>query len=411
VLLENKNSKDFLSSSSFKISLELEGQKRLSVNNLFSLLEHINIYGSISRAAAKLGFSYRYAWGLIQEAEKALGLSLVYKQAGGLAGGGAQLTREGSELLLQFKSFKDEVDSQLESFLGSGVTGAEPSAPQEAAARGPKKEKLGTHLLLASTMEPVETGLLDLLEQAFYQASGILVRHIAVGSGRALKIARDGRVDMVLSHAPELEEEFMQEGWGTLKVKIMANDFVLVGPENDPAGIAALAEKAGIVDVFRHLARTSSLFVSRGDYSGTHLQEQKIWQRAGIIPEGKWYIISPGVAGNLGIIRLAAEKKAYALVDRASAIVSSSSGLRLFTCEEPAGGDRPEDKSTQPDIGLKNIFSLIIVNPGRFPSVNYPAAVKFARWLCREGQGIIADFGREKFGQPLFSPFNTDDGN
>ncbi|RJX27921.1 MAG: LysR family transcriptional regulator [Dethiobacter sp.] len=383
--------------SDFKVFVELAGEKRISGNNLFDLLENISRYGSISRAASEMGVSYRYSWGIIQAAEKALGLALVKKQIGGYEGGGTSLTKEGRELLGQYKEFKGEVDTQLNRFVKKATGLKHPPVPQD----GSTGQAFQRHLLLASTMEPVETGLLDVLEGAFYQSSGVLVRHIALGSGRALQIARSGRVDMALTHAPELEEEFMQEGWGKSRFPVMANDFVLVGPVSDPAEIAGLDATSGTKEAFRKIALSRSPFISRSDHSGTHLRESEIWESAGIFPEGEWYFQSSGVVGNLGILRLALEKKAYTLVDRATFLLSRSQDkmIRVFIGTEEGNALIGE---------LENVFSLILVNPERIPAVNHEDALLFARWIQgTEARQVIAGFGQENFGKPLFSTVNS----
>lgn len=374
---------------SFKISLELEGEKRISGNNLFKLLDKIMVHGSISSAASRLGFSYRYAWGLIKEAENAMGLQLVEKYVGGYAGGGTILTREGKKLLFQYKSFKEEVDKQLNDFTYKADT----SLKKQSLNQSIELENGERHLLLASTKEPVETGLLDIIENAFYQSSNILVRHIAVGSGRALDIAREGRVDLVLTHAPELEEQFMEEGWGFVKTPLMANDFVVVGPSTDPAKVSSIVED-GVIEVFKGIAISRSNFISRGDQSGTHLREQEIWKAAGISPGGSWYHIFPGVAGNLGTLSLAAEKEAYTFVDKASYLLAhNNSNTTIYTGRDNNIKDREL---------LKNIFVLILINQNRVPAVNHQDSLLFSRWLQQEGEKIIAGFGKEKFGEPLF---------
>lgn len=390
----------------FKFSLDLEGAKRISASDLFNLLEKIMLTGSISRAAAQLGVSYRYAWGLLREAEKALDLALVDKQIGGYAGGGTTLTREGKALLMQYKAFQQEVESQLNRFfreaspLRCAVGLNEQSKSGEGEEVLPENwvETAGRHLLMATTMEPVETGLLDFLEQAFYQASGVLVRHIAAGSGRALEIARKGRVDLVLSHAPELEESFMQEGWGLQKVPVMANDFVLIGPAADPAEVGKLRKGGGTAGAFRQIAARRKPFISRGDYSGTHIRELNLWQAAGVTPSGDWYLTSPGVAGNLGLVRLVAEKGAYALVDRATYLISygeDKEKLNIFVSTE--------EKNALPGE-LENIFVLILVSPERVPAGNFADASLFLHWLTgSEGRELISRFGGSNFGRPLFS--------
>ncbi|MGI6307350.1 MAG: substrate-binding domain-containing protein [Dethiobacteria bacterium] len=391
----------------FKVSLDLEGEKRISASDLFNLLENIMLAGSISRAATQLGISYRYSWGLLREAEKALGLALVDKQIGGYAGGGTTLTREGKALLQQYKAFQQEVESQLERYfseappLKHGVSGGvlngkiKPGEGEETVAES-LEEVAGRHLLMATTMEPVETGLMDVLEQAFYQTSRVLVRHIAVGSGRALEIARKGRVDLVLSHAPELEESFMQEGWGLQKIPVMANDFILIGPAADPAEIGQLNESAGTAGAFRQIAARKVPFISRGDYSGTHIRELSLWQAAGVTPSGDWYLTSPGVAGNLGLVRLAVQKQAYALVDRATYLISrGEKKLKIFVGTEEKSALSGE---------LENVSVLIVVNPKYVSAGNFEDASLFTRWLAGgKGREIISHFGRSNFGRPLFS--------
>ncbi len=380
-------------SAAFKISLELEGEKRISASDLFELLENIMRYGSISRASSNLGFSYRYSWGLLKEAEKALGVGLVEKQAGGYAGGGTSLAPGGRELLMQYRAFKQEVDSGLERFLSAPSPGKDISA-------GHAMEHTGKQLLLASTMEPVETGLLDLLEQAFFRVSGILVRHVSLGSGRALQMAREGRVDMVLTHAPRLEEEFMRQGWGKERFPLMANDFVLAGPLADPAGLQELEEEKKITAALQRIAERRAPFISRGDSSGTHLKEQELWKEAGIIPAGEWYIQSPGVAGNLGTLRLAAEKLAYALVDRATLLVSRSHEEMTVYLDK---GEREAEER------LQNIFVLITLSPERIPSVQEREAALFAHWATgEEGQGIISTFGQDNYSRPFFKALSRE---
>ncbi|MEW5919571.1 MAG: substrate-binding domain-containing protein [Bacillota bacterium] len=382
--------KDF--TRDFKVSLELEGEKRISCDDLFSLLENILKYGSISRAASEMGISYRYSWGIVGAAEKALGLELVHRQVGGYEGGGTSLSREGRELLEQYRSFKQEVDSQLQHFIKRTSPSRRPPASEVLVDNNiPEK-----HLLLASTMEPVETGLLDVLEEAFFQSTGILVRHIALGSGRALEMARKGRVDMALTHAPDLEEEFMRDGWGISAFPVMANDFVLAGPAADPAGIKMIDKAGGVKEAFRRIASSRAPFISRDDRSGTHLRELHIWEGAGVIPGEDWYIVSSGIAGNMGVLRLAREKQAYSLVDRATFLLSRSQDSMKIYIGNEEGTALPGE--------LDNVFSLLLVNPQRVSSVNFEGAVRFAQWIQEaEARQIIDGFGRESFGTPLFS--------
>jgi tungstate transport system substrate-binding protein len=373
----------------YRLILEMEGQKRFSGNDLFLILENIVQYGSISKAASMAEVSYRYAWGLLQEAEKALDIVLLDKQVGGYAGGGTLLTPGGKKLLQEYKDFKAKAQKQLDEFMQK--TGQ----VQERAARELVVEEEKNFLLLATTMEPVETGLLDELESAFYRYKGIYVRHLAAGSGRALEIARGGRVDMALTHAPELEAEFLREGWGAHQVPVMSNDFVVVGPREDPAGIGQAGRRKA-ADLFQMIYRSGALFVSRGDHSGTHLREVAIWEKAGITPKGDGYLFYPGVSGNLGALRFAREKKAYMLTDLASYYLAHSEDVMKIYLD--TGNAACEEE-------LRNHFVLTLVNPEKVPSARYQDASRFARWLTKgEGKKIIENFGKDVYAKPLFIP-------
>lgn len=374
----------------YRLILEMEGQKRFSGNDLFLILENIMQYGSISKAASQAEVSYRYAWGLLQVAESTLGIVLLDKQVGGYAGGGTILTPGGKKLLQEYKDFKEKAQKELDEFLQK--TGQ----VQERTALELVVEEEKNFLLLATTMEPVETGLLDELESAFYRYKGIYVRHLAAGSGRALEIARGGRVDMALTHAPELEAEFMREGWGAHQVPIMSNGFVLVGPIDDPAGIGQAAGRRQAADLFQKIARAKAPFVSRGDHSGTHLREVEIWEKAGITPKGDGYLFYPGVSGNLGALRFAREKKAYMLTDLASYYLAHSEDeMKIYL----------DTGHAVCEAELENTFVLTLVNPEKVPAARYQDASHFARWLTKgEGKKIIENFGKDVYAKPLFIP-------
>lgn len=366
--------------TSFKVTLELKGEKRISGSNLLTLLDGILVYGSISSAASNLGFSYRYAWGLIKEAENTFDIQLVEKQAGGREGGGTSLAEEGRKLLIQYRSFIEETESRIKNLSGKD------NSLEKFAFFEP-------HLLLASTMEPVETGLLDLLEHSFYESSSILVRHIAVGSGRALELAREGRVDMALTHAPELEERFLKKGLGLMKIPFMTNDFILAGPLSDPAGVDSV--NYDVLEAFKKIASSKSFFISRGDQSGTHMREQKIWETCNIETDKSWHFVFQGIAGNLDVLHMAANKEAYTLVDRASYLINQNNNLTVCVTKENS------DKNCEL---LDNNFVLIPVNPDRVPGINNKEADQFVSWLQKEGKDIVKNFGKEKYGRPLFTP-------
>ena len=365
-----------------RVSVELGEEKSLSGTHLFSILDNIMLYGSISRAAAITGLSYRYSWGLIRDAEETMGIKLVEKKVGGSTGGGTFLTSEGKNLLANYKGFKNEVDSQLQSFLNKQSQESDTDKKDSASA------SLNKQLIIASTIEPVETGLLDVLEQAFFQDTGIVLRHIALGSGRALELAKEGRADMVLTHAPELEEEFIAQGYGLKKIPVMANNYVIVGPK--------AIQNISPVEVFKQIAKSAVPFVSRNDLSGTHLKELEIWKAAGIEPKGDWYIETSGLMGNLGVLKMAVGKNACSIVDYATFLVSDAKDKMIIISDKDNNGVVHEE--------LINVFSLILVNPEVISRVHFKEASIFADWIRKENaKSIISSFGVINFGEPLFS--------
>jgi tungstate transport system substrate-binding protein len=242
-------------------------------------------------------------------------------------------------------------------------------------------------LILATTTSTQDSGLLDVLVPLFERQSGYFVKTIAVGSGQAMAMGRRGEADVLLVHSPEAERKFIAEAYGLRRRLVMHNDFIVVGPPQDPA---ALKVARSAPEAFRRLARGTHLFVSRGDNSGTHAQEMKVWQAAGVNPEGqKWYQQTGlGMGQTLSV---AAEKKGYALSDRGTFLaLRKNLGLAIL-CEG--------------DAVLLNVYHVIEVNPAKFPKVNAPGAKAFADFLVsKEAQALLATFGIAKFGSPLFCP-------
>jgi tungstate transport system substrate-binding protein len=248
----------------------------------------------------------------------------------------------------------------------------------------------GDVVLLASTIGPVEAGLVPLLEDRFEKETGILVRHVGAGTGEALKLAEKGAFDLVLVHARALEEKFVADGFGTERIALMYNDFVIVGPAADPAGVRAAQSATGALQA---IARSSSRFVSRGDRSGTHVAEIGLWERAGLKPEGPWYVVyERGADGNAATLQFADREGAYTVIDRATWL-SLRKGLKLALLLEKDGA-------------LLNRITLIPVNAARFPGVNHAGALAFVEWATSpaKGQKVVEEFGKEKFGEPLFYP-------
>jgi tungstate transport system substrate-binding protein len=245
-------------------------------------------------------------------------------------------------------------------------------------------------LLMASTIGPIDAGIVPALEDAFEKETGVRVRHVGAGTGEALKIAQQGTVDLALVHAKSLEEAFVAAGFGTERIPLMYNDFVIVGPPADPAGIKGMRSAN---QALRQLADRSAPFVSRGDKSGTHIAEQDLWKSAGVVPSGSWYgIYEKGNEGNVPTLKYTDQRQAYTVIDRAT-YLSLQGAIRLVILVE---GD---------DV-LLNRISLIPVNPQKFSRVNHAGAMRFIAWLSApdKGQKIIAEFGKEKYGSPLFFP-------
>ncbi len=245
-------------------------------------------------------------------------------------------------------------------------------------------------ILLASTIGPIDSGIVDLLENEFEKETGIRVRHVGAGTGAALEIARKGNVDLVMVHAKSLEEKFVQEGFGTEKIDFMYNDFVIVGPSTDPAGIQGMKSAA---EALKRISEKGVVFITRGDKSGTHVAEMELWQKAGIKPQGSWYVTyEKGTEGNVPTLRYTDQRQAYTFIDRAT-VLSLRNQIKLVVLVEK-------------DEVLLNFISLIPVNPKKFPRVNHGDALQLVKWLTspEKGQRIVRDFGRDKYGSPLFFP-------
>lgn len=342
---------------------------KISGKLLLVLLEQIHETGSINKAVEAAGVSYRSGWNLLNKTEDTLGKKLIQRQSGGQSGGGSALTADGLQLLGHMKSLQRDVEGQFKSILS-------------------EEEKTDRKLMIASTTEPITTGLLDVLEQAFLQSTGIAVFHMAAGSGRALEMAKAGRVDGVLTHAPELEDTFVKEGWGVAKRQFMEDAFVLIGPIEDPAKVS-VASSMG--EALLNIQRAEAPFISRADRSGTHLKEEALWDAAGIDPKNqRWYVKANTLSGNDGVLILAEQQKAYALVDMATFTVAyKGDGLRILRKGDP---------------GLENVFSFIPVSRSKAP-VNQRDGEIFAQWLIsEEAKTIMEGFGKSETGEPLFKP-------
>ena len=241
-------------------------------------------------------------------------------------------------------------------------------------------------VILSTTTSTQDSGLLDVLVPLFEQKTGYTVKTIAVGTGQALALAARGEADVVLAHAPSLEKKYVADGKMLDRRLVMYNDFVIIGPADDPARIKGMKKAA---DAMKAIASTGSRFVSRGDNSGTHVLEKSLWKLSGVEPRGAWYIeAGQGMGATLGI---ADDRKAYTLTDRGT-YLAFQKRVRLPILVE---GDTP----------LLNIYSVMRVNPSNGPRINSAGGAAFAEFvLSPETQAVIKTFGVEKYGQPLFVP-------
>jgi tungstate transport system substrate-binding protein len=242
-------------------------------------------------------------------------------------------------------------------------------------------------LILATTTSTQDSGLLDVLVPMFEDEYGYSVKTIAVGSGAALKLGEEGEADVILAHSPKAEEEFMAAGNGESRAIVMHNDFVLVGPADDPAGVADAEDTAGAL---AFIAEAGATFVSRGDESGTHTKELGLWEKAGINParEGWYQESGQGMGATLGI---ANEKRGYTLSDRGTYLAQKA--------------NYDLDLLLEGDSALFNVYHVIVVNPAKHSKVNAQAARDFAAFIVAAStQAVIRDFGTDEYGEPLFVP-------
>jgi tungstate transport system substrate-binding protein len=242
-------------------------------------------------------------------------------------------------------------------------------------------------LILATTTSTQDSGLLDVLIPMFEAESGYTVQTVAVGTGQALKMGEEGNADVLLVHAPKSEEEFMANGFGKDRAAVMHNDFIIVGPDSDPAGIKGMTDS---LEAMKKIFESGATFVSRGDDSGTHKKELDIWSKAELDPTRQAWYLETG-QGMGATLTVASEKDAYTLTDRGT-FLAQKANLDLVILLE---GDPP----------LLNPYHVITVNPGKWPKVNYEGATAFYNFMIApETQKTISEFGVDTYGQPLFFP-------
>jgi tungstate transport system substrate-binding protein len=241
-------------------------------------------------------------------------------------------------------------------------------------------------VILSTTTSTQDSGLLDVLVPLFEKKTGLTVKTISVGTGQALALAARGEADVALVHAPSVERKYVEEGRMRNRRLVMYNDFVVIGPEDDPARIRGVPKA---VDALKRIAEAKSRFVSRGDKSGTHVLELGLWKQAGVEPKGAWYIESgQGMGQTLGI---ANDRRAYTITDRGTWLAFQKRTSLPILVEK----DKP----------LLNIYSVMEINPANGPRVNVAGGKAFADFMVGpEAQAVIRTFGLDRFGQPLFVP-------
>jgi tungstate transport system substrate-binding protein len=256
------------------------------------------------------------------------------------------------------------------------ATVAEEGTPE----RGPQD------VILATTTSTQDSGLLDVLVPLFEEQTGYHLKPIAVGSGAALKMGEEGEADVLLVHSPAAEEEFMAGGFGVNRRLVFYNDFVIVGPADDPAGIAG---SSSATEAMTKIAAAEATFISRGDDSGTHRLEIGLWEKAAIEPSGDWYVESGTGMGDT--LNIANEREAYTITDRGTYLAQGDRlSLSLLVEGDPA---------------LLNVYHVIGVNPDIHDRINSAGAEAFIDFLLDPAvQAVIGEFGAEEFGQPLFTP-------
>ena len=244
------------------------------------------------------------------------------------------------------------------------------------------------NLILATTTSTQDSGLLDVLIPMFEAESGYTVQTVAVGSGQAMKMGEEGNADVLLVHAPKSEVEFMTNGFGKDRALVMHNDFIIVGPAADPAGLKGKP----VVDALKAISAGSAEFVSRGDDSGTHKAELNLWKKAEYDPKAAapaWYLESGQGMG--ATLTIASEKGAYTMTDRAT-YLANKDNLDLEILVEG-------------DNALLNVYHVITINPEQWDKVNYDGALAFLNFMIASStQEVIGKFGVDTYGQPLFYP-------
>lgn len=246
-------------------------------------------------------------------------------------------------------------------------------------------------IILATTTSTQDSGLLDAILPQFTEDTGWEVDVVAVGSGAAMAMGENGEADVLLVHSPAAERDFIAAGHGPERYDVMYNDFVILGPSDDPAGLSDEAPDNAI-EALSILSETESVFVSRGDNSGTHAKELSIWEKVGIEPNGDWYVEAGQGMG--AVITMADDMQGYTLSDRATWLnYSADTDMAIVT---------------EGDSSLFNQYGVIVVDPEKNDQINAEGALDFQTWILGDAaQSLISEHGIEQFGDALFTPNAT----
>lgn len=261
------------------------------------------------------------------------------------------------------------------------LTACAPPALTNQSAGAPAQE-----MVLATTTSTYDSGLLDAIMPDFEKKTGIKADVVAVGTGQALKLGQSKDADVLLVHAKSREEQFVADGYAPFRKDVMYNDFVILGPASDPAGVKGMTSA---VDAFKHISASQSVFISRGDNSGTNMKEMTIWKAAGVDPAGDWY--QSAGQGMGAVLTMTSEQQAYTLSDR-STYLARKDGLDL-------------DILVEGDPILFNQYGVLPITQDKAHEDKFAAAMAFVNWITNsDTQKLIAEFGKEKYGQQLFYP-------
>jgi len=250
----------------------------------------------------------------------------------------------------------------------------------------------GGTIRLATTTSTKDSGLLDAILPVFEAETGIKVEVISVGSGEAMALGESGEADVLLVHSPAAEKKFVEEGHADASGRkdVMFNDFVIIGPASDPAGILTVASNDAVA-TFAMIAGVEETFISRNDNSGTHSKENSIWEKTGITPDGAWYVRAGDGMG--AVIAMANEMLGYTLADRATWLSNAAKTELIIVCEK------------DPSNILYNQYGVICVNPDKDTNINHEGAVAFQQWITSPAaQKLIGEYGVKEFGEALFTP-------